>query len=146
MKPISDIHLRWYDDSTLAEDNPRKLAALFMDAIGVTSDVAVDLFEVLLISRAGDNALTSREIKTKIMESRKKRKTGDHGLTDRNIQVWLKFFRELKLVDRTGSHYRFRGNKKPSEAYMEYTKPLVYESAEYVERLLLKVEESYGIE
>jgi len=147
MKLVSDIRLRWYDDSSLLEDDPRRLLELFLDSLGVTSDVAVDLFHVLLCARAEDTALTGRQIRDAIVGLRRMRDAGEpeRGLTMRNIQVWLRYFREIKLLDKLGSRYHFRGNKKPSKAFAEGTRQMAEQSAAYVEKLLKRVEESYKI-
>jgi len=147
MKLLSDITLRWYDESSLAEDDPRRLVELFLDSMGITSDVAIDLFEVLAVARAEDTALTAKQIRDAIVNLRSMRKVEnpEKGLTARNIQVWLKHFRRLKLVDKLGERYHFKGNKKPGKAFSDETKPVIEESVRYVERVLKKVEEAYRI-
>lgn len=147
MKPLADIQLRWFDDSTLLTDDPREVLELFLDSIGVTSDVARDLFEVLLISRHHDLALGTREIKANIIELRRRRKAkeGDKGLTDRNIQVWLSYFNKIGLVDSIGGKHRFSGNKKPSRAFAEETVPLVQECLKFSEKVLKRVEDAYKL-
>lgn len=147
MRLLSDIRLKWYDESSLLEEDSRRLLELLLDALGITSDVARDLFHVLLVSRAEDTALTGRQIKDAIVNLRRMRNIEDpeRGLTMRNIQVWLQYFRGIKLVDKLGSRYHFKGNKKPSKAFIDGTKPMVDESVKYVEKLLKRVEESYKI-
>ena len=147
MNLLSDIRLRWYDDSSLLKENPRELVELFMKSIGISSEVAIDLFEVMLMAKSRDIGLTRRDIKSNIIELRNSRKTknAEDGLTDRNIQIWLKYFMDIKLVDRIGKRYRFTNNKKPSVAFSQYTKPLVDESVLYVEKILKKLEEEYKI-
>ena len=147
MKLLSDIHLRWYDESSLLEDDPRKLLELFLESLGITSDVARDLLHVLFAARAKDTALSGRQVRDAIITLRKLRNAADaeKGLTTRNIHVWLKYFSDIRLVEKIGSRHHFKGNKKPSRAFSEGTKPLVDESVKYVERLLKKVEDSFGI-
>ncbi|MBM3308965.1 MAG: hypothetical protein FJY77_01805 [Candidatus Altiarchaeales archaeon] len=147
MKLLFDIGLRRFDESSLDEEDARRLLELFLESLGVTSDVARDLFEVLLVSRAGDTALTARQIRDSIIGLRKARKVEDaeKGLTARNIQIWLKYFKGIRLVDKLGDRYHFKGNKRPSRVFAEDTKPVVEESVKYVERVLKKVEEAYRI-
>jgi len=146
-EPLADIQLRWFDDSTLLTDDPREVLEMFLDSIGVTSDVARDLFEVLLISRHHDLALSTREVKANIVELRRRRKVKDvgRGLTDRNIQIWLNYFSKIGLLDSIGGKHRFRSNKKPSKAFTEDTKPIVEECLKFSEKVLKKVEDSYKI-
>lgn len=147
MNLLADIRLRWYDDSGLMSKDPRALIGLFLDSMGVTRDVPVDLFEVLLTAKSMGVGLTTSEIKKGIIKLRKKRKEGEgKGLSDRNIQIWLKFFRDLDLVDRIGSRYMFSGNKNPSTLFKEKTKPeIIDKSADYIYRLLREIEGSYEI-
>jgi hypothetical protein len=143
---LADIKLRWYDDSALMEDDPRAITELFLDSIGVTSDVAWDLMEIMLMARARDTPLTWEEVKAGIVELRRRRKTKDpeFGMTDRNVQIWLKYFETIGLMDEIGGKYRFFGNKTPSEAFKR-TKQIVGESLKYSDKLVAKLEAAYGI-
>ena len=143
---LADIKLRWYDDSALIEDDPRRILELFMDSIGVTSDVACDIMEIVLMSRARDTPLTTGEVKEGVVELRRRRKVEDpaFGMTDRNIQVWLKYFERIGLLDEIWGKHRFSGNKRPSEAFKK-TRQVVIESLAYSEKLASKLEAAYGI-
>lgn len=143
---LADIKLRWYDDSALMEDEPRRLLELFMDSIGVTSDVACDVMEVLLMSRARDLPLTTGEVKLGVVELRRRRsvKDPDFGMTDRNIQIWLKYFERIGFLDELGGKHRFSGNKRPSDAFKK-TREVVAESLKYSEKLVGKLEAAYRI-
>lgn len=147
MNLLADIRLKWYDDSSLLTDDSRKLVELLMDSLGVSRDIAVDLFEVLLLARAKGVGLTSSEIRDGILELRSARgDKGGRGLSFRNVQIWLKFFRDLELIDRIGSRYLFSGNKKPSAVFIEKTKPEVIDrSVDFIHRLLEEIEKSYNI-
>ena len=143
---LADIKLRWYDDSALMEDDPRRLLELFMDSIGVTSDVACDIMEIMLMARARDTPLTTGEVKAGVVELRRRRKAEDpaFGMTDRNIQIWLEYFERVGLLDEIGEKHRFSGNKTPSEAFKR-TKQVVTESLKYSDKLASKLETAYGI-
>ncbi len=143
---LADIKLRWRDDSALITDDPRELLEAFLDSIGVTSDVARDLMEVLVMSRANDVPLTTAEVKEGIIELRRRRKVKriSYGLTDRNIQVWMNYFERIGLLDTVGGKHRFTANKKPSEAFKK-TRQVVSESLKYSERVLEKMESAYGL-
>jgi hypothetical protein len=146
MKAVSEITLKWFDDAALMEDDPRRLTETFLASLGVSSEVAVDVMEALLHARAQDRALKTAEIRDEIIKLRKKRRVkAAKGMTLRNIQIWLKYFKSLKLVDRTGERVRFTGNKRPSQVFEEYTKPVIHESASFVGKLLKRTEEVYGI-
>jgi hypothetical protein len=151
MKPnkVSEISLRWYNDTTLLTENPAKLTKLFLNSIGITSGIASDIFEVLVKYNAKGVAPTTKEIEKEIVEKNKDKEGGEGDEKSlRIIQIWLKYFREIKLIDKIGSkkkgRYVFSGNKKPSEAFMLYTKPLIIdESVKYSEKILKKMEEKY---
>lgn len=143
---LADIKLRWYDDSALLTDEPRELLEVFLDSIGVTSDVARDLLEVLLMGRARDSPLKASELKKGIRELRARRNVSDvdGGLTDRNIQVWLKYFQSIGLLDSVSGKYRFAGNKKPSQAFAR-VQEVVSESVKFSFKAVERLEQAYLI-
>ena len=147
MNLLSEITLKWYDDSSLMLEDRRELVELFLDSLGVSRDVAADVFEALLQAKAGNISLTSTQLKTEIIELRNKRGLDvDKGLSLRNIQLWLKFFRKLGMVEKIGGRYLFKGNKKPAVVFRENVKlEVVDKSAEYLCRLLEELENRYEI-
>jgi len=83
---------------------------------------------------------------------KKRKKSGefdgeiDDSLSERNIQMWLKFFKDIKMIECINDRYFFSGDKFPSEVFEIYVKPLIIEeSVKFIERLLKKVEESYEL-
>jgi len=148
MNLISDVRLKWYDESCLGVEENRELVRILLDSLGVTRDVASDIFEVLLMAKSDGISITSKEIKDRVIDLRNERKVKKpaEGLTDRNIQLWLRFFREIDLVERVGSRHLFSGNKKPSKVWMEKTKPnIIDKSAENIHKILLELERRYEI-
>jgi len=148
MNLISDIRLKWYDESCLGVEENRELVRILLDSLGVTRDVALDVFEVLLMAKSDGISMTGREIKDKVIVLRKERKMKKpaKGLTDRNIQLWLRFFREIDLIERVGSRHLFSGNKKPSKVWVERTKPnIIDKSADNIHKILLELEKRYEI-
>ncbi len=144
---LADIKFRWYDESSLLTDEPRELIELFLDSIGITSNVARDLLEVMVNARCRDILLGPGEIKILIIELRRRRKDKDPmwGLTDRNLHYWLEYFQDIRFMDNINGKYRFTGNKKPSKVFKEYTLEVVRESAAYTERILKKLEKAYDL-
>jgi len=147
MNLLSQITLKWYDDSSLIADNRRELVERFLDSVGITRTIAADIFELLLIARSKDLPLTSKEIMEGIKEMRTRRgQPPDDSLTLRNIQIWLKYFRNMGMVEKIGGRYFFKGNKKPSIVFRETVKPEVIDkSADYIARMLEKIEDRYDI-
>ena len=146
MNTIADVTLRWFDESALLEEDPRRLAETFLASLGISSVVAADIFEVLLLARSEDRALRTVEVHEAVLKLRKDKKIeGGKGLGLRNIQVWLRYFKSIKLVDRVGDRVRFTHNKAPSQAFNEYTKQIISESVSFSGRLLGKTERAYGI-
>ena len=148
MNLLADIRLRWYDDSSLMLEDERELIAFFLDTLGVSRETAIDIFEALLKAKKRDMGLTSDELRDEIIRLRENRgkKNIEKGLTMRNLQIWLRFYREIELVERFGSRYRFAKNKKPSQAFRDYTKPEVIDkSSDFMYRLLKEIENRYGV-
>jgi hypothetical protein len=147
MNLLSQITLKWYDDSSLIADDKRELVERFLDSIGVTRVIAADIFELLLIARSKGLSLTSKEIMDGIIEMRTARgQSADDSLTLRNIQIWLKYFRGLGMLEKIGGRYFFKGNKKPSAVFRDTVKPEVIDkSADYLARVLEKLEDRYNI-
>ena len=147
MNLLSEITLKWYDDSSLIKEDRRELVELFLDSIGVTRETAADVFEVLLIARSKDISITSGQIREGIIELRTQRgRDVDKSLTMRNIQIWIKFYRKLGFLDKIGSRYTFKNNRRPSTVFRENVKPeIIDNSAEYLARVLEKLEERYKI-
>lgn len=153
MPLLSKIQLYWFSDDELLKDNPRSLLELFLKSIGVSKDTASDIFEILLVSKRKGIHLTSDEIRNEVIEIRKKRKEknefkGDveDALSERNVQVWLKFFKDIKMIECINDRYFFSGDKFPSDVFEMYVKPLIIdESIKFIERLLKKMEYCYGL-
>jgi hypothetical protein len=147
MNLLSQITLKWYDDSSLMTEDKRALVELFLDSIGITRETAADIFEVLLIAKAKDISITSSQIREGIIELRTQRgKEIDKSLTMRNIQIWIKFYRNLGFLEKIGNMYAFKGNRRPSTVFKENIKPAVIDnSADYVGRILEKLEDRYKI-
>ncbi len=143
---LAGIKLRWYDDSSLLTDEPRELLEVFLSSIGVTSDVAKDLMEALLMARARDVSLKASELRAAILELRLRRGAKDleFGLTDRNILVWLDFFQSIGLLDHVSGKYRFAANKRPSEAFKR-TQEVVGECVRFSAKAVSKLERAYMI-
>ncbi|MFH0861195.1 MAG: hypothetical protein V1921_08330 [Candidatus Altiarchaeota archaeon] len=144
MKPVSDIRLRWYDDTRLQEDSPRKLIEIFLESVGISSETATDMLEALFIAKSEGRSLTTSEIKSMVEDMRGKRKAPG-GLTERNIQIWLKYFRDIKLVGRVKSRHMFLNNRLPSELFDDYTRAIIDESVSYTIRSLQKIEKAYDL-
>lgn len=153
MPLLSKIELCWFSDDELLKENPRALVELFLKSIGVSKRTASDIFEVLLLAKRRGAHLTSSEIRNEVIEMRKNRKKIgefdgeiEDSLSERNVQIWLKFFKDIKMIECINDRYFFSGDKFPSEAFEMYVKPLIIdESVRFIERLLKKVEDSYGL-
>lgn len=147
MNLLSEITLRWYDDSSLIAEDRRELVERFMNSLGITRGVASDLFEVLLIYKAKGDSITSQELKKEIIKLRENRKCiSNDSITLRNIQIWLKYFIKIGLIEKIGGRYLFKGNRKPSVVFKENVRPEVIDkSADYMQRLLERLEAAYEI-
>ncbi|PKP57489.1 MAG: hypothetical protein CVT88_04315 [Candidatus Altiarchaeales archaeon HGW-Altiarchaeales-1] len=153
MPLLSKIELCWFSDDELLKENPRALVELFLDTLGASKGTASDIFEILLLNKRKGIHLKSDEIRNEVIEMRKKRKELgefdgeiEESLSGRNVQIWLKFFKDMKMVECINDRYFFSGDKFPSEAFEIYVKPLIIdESVRFIGRLLKKIEENYGL-
>jgi len=143
---IVTIKLKWLDESAFLEEGSEERVKLFLESIGISSDVASDLLQVMLLARAKELSLKTGQIRKGILELRKRRgdKDSEKGLTDRNIQVWLKYYETIGLFERYRGKHRFRSAKSPHDAFKR-CKQMTSESLKVSERLLELVQESYGI-
>ena len=144
--PRTSIKLRWFDESILLESDRITLTEAFLESIGITSPVATDIFEVLLISAAKDTPLKTSEIRAAVISLRAQRKIKsiEKGLTDRNIQIWLKYFSDIGLIEQHFGKYRFSIRNNPSES-MKKTKQIIEESYKMSVEILKKAEQQYKI-
>jgi len=147
MNLLSEITLKWYDDSAFMLDDKREMVELFLDSLGVSRTIASDIFEVLLIAKSKNISLTCGQIRKDVAELRKARNQRiDEAATPRNIQLWLRFFRKIGLIEKVGCRYMFKGNKRPSVAFREEVKPHVIDnSSDFLARLLEGLEKKYAI-
>jgi len=153
MPLLSKIELCWFSDDELLKENPRALVELFLNSLGASKGTASDIFEILLLNKRNGIHLTSDEIRNAVIEMRKKRKELgefdgeiEDSLSGRNVQIWLKFFKDIKMVECINDRYFFSGDKFPSDVFEIYVKPLIIdESVRFIRKLLKKIEESYGL-
>ena len=147
MNLLSEITLKWYDDSSLMLEDRRELVGLFLDSLGITRDCAGDIFEALLLAKSKNISLSTAEIRKSVKDLRSERgQRPDDSLTTRNVQIWLKYFRNIGLIERIGDRYLFKGNRKPSIVFKENVTPEVIDkSSDYLKRVLEKLEERYEI-
>ena len=143
---LASIKLRLYDDSALLLYDRRNKLEVFLSSIGITSDVAADLFEALLLSKSREIPLTTSQLREGIVRLRNSKKLEDpeFGLTDRNIQIWLKNFQSIGLIEVSNGRHRFHGNRTPSKTFKR-TRHIVDESLNMSEKILLDLEKAYGI-
>ncbi len=143
---LAHVKVRWLDDTAFLEDDPKERLKLFLDSIGITSEVAIDILQVILMAKARELTLKTAQIKQGIDELRIRQgiKEPKKGLTDRNIQIWIGYYEDIGLLERHNGRHRFRQNKRPIDAFKQ-CKQMVTESLKVSERLLERVEEGFSI-
>jgi len=147
---IADIRIRWYDDTLLNRVQGRQSIRFFLECLGVTADVACDIFEVLVEAYRDGSAVSVSQIKEEVIKKIEKRGDENKGTTERNIQIWIKFFRDIEMIQMIGSgksaKYMLYGGRKPSEVFITHTKAQVIDRASmFIVRALEKVEREYDI-
>lgn len=146
-KPLVEFKLKWFDHSSLYTENQAEILCLSLLSLGITAPPAREVFWVLLLGHKKGLRLSVKQVRDLIYEKRKKEgeKELDRGLGVRNIQVWLSYFQQIGLVECVGDKYLFRGDKKPSESFEKYTKPLIEKNTDYIKQALIRLEELYEI-
>ncbi|MBD3260489.1 MAG: hypothetical protein GF334_02210 [Candidatus Altiarchaeales archaeon] len=146
-KPLVEFKLKWFDHSSLYTENQSEILSLALLSLGINAEPAREVFWVLLAGHKKGLSLSVKQIRDLIYEKRKKNGETDleSGLTVRNIQVWLSYFQQIGLVECLGDKYIFRGGKKPSQAFEQYTKPLIEKNTQYIIETFVRLEELYEI-
>jgi hypothetical protein len=146
-KPLSELKLKWFDESTLMTDDARQLLGMVLESLGVTSKPGFEVFHVLLEAHKAGLRVGAREVRAQIVKYRMRHGDSDRkGLTLRNIQVWLKYYQDIGFLDNMGDKYMFKAARKPSECFNEYTVPIIEESVSYTRRALEAMQKAYGLE
>jgi len=107
--PLAEITLRKYEspyNSSRRELVKKVCLSLGLLQPGDSRDVIVDILLVLLESNKTKRALTSDEIQTKVIESRKSASCEEKGIAESNIRRQLKRLRDIMLVEKAENKYR----------------------------------------
>ena len=107
--PLAEITLRKYESPySLSQRELVKKICLSLGLLqpGDSRDVIVDILLVLLESNKSKRALTSDEVKEKVIESRKAASCDEKGIAESNIRRQLKRLRDIMLVEKAENKYR----------------------------------------
>ena len=142
-EPLAEITLRKYEKPYQLEkrDLVKKIClSLGLLQPGDSRDIIVDIFLVLLNSRASKNALESDSIKEKVVELRKSSNLDVKGVADSNIRRQLKRLRDLMLVEKTNDGYRISDFENLEKIFTEkienfYLSSIIERVKEYLSML-----------
>lgn len=126
--PLAEITLRKYEKpyKTSKRDTVKKLClSIGLLQPGDSRDIITDIFHSLIESK---KALTSEEIKEKVISLRKKAKLPLKGVASSNIRRQLKRLRDLYLVEKVKNNYRITENDTLENIFNEKIKKFHVES------------------
>ena len=126
--PLAEITLRKYEKpyKTSKRDSVKKLClSIGLLQPGDSRDIITDIFHSLIESK---KALTSKEIKEKVINLRKKAKLPLKGVASSNIRRQLKRLRDLYLVEKVKNNYRITENDTLENIFNEKIKKFHVES------------------
>ncbi|MEM2956064.1 MAG: hypothetical protein QW041_00600 [Candidatus Pacearchaeota archaeon] len=120
--PLTEITLRKYEPPY--DLNKRELVKKICLSLGLlqpgdSRDVIVDILLVLLETNKTKRALTSEEIKKKVIESRKNFNCEEKGIAESNIRRQLKRLRDLLLIEKSENKYRIAEFQPLSKIFEE---------------------------
>jgi len=138
--PLAEITLRRYEKPVgLSQRDIIRKICLSVGLLqpGDSRDVIVDVFSVLLNSKAGLSAI---EIEMAVIEMRKANKLPLRGIASSNIRRQLKRLRGLFLIEKVVNHYRVYENANLTEIFEDkieryYLKNIVERVKEYFRAL-----------
>ena len=107
---------------------------------GDSRDVIVDILLVLLEANKDKRALTSDEVKAKVIESRKSSSCEEKGIAESNIRRQLKRLRDIMLAEKVGNKYRMSEFESLSAIFEEkitnfYVPSIINRIKEYLAEL-----------
>ena len=103
MELIKEITLRHYEKST--KKTERELIRKMCLSIGLlqpeeSRDIIIDILYVLLNAKKQKKKLTIKEIKNKVVETRKKHRLSSVGISSSNIRRQIYRLRDLLIIER----------------------------------------------
>ena len=141
--PLAEITLRKYEspyNSSRRELVKKVCLILGLLQPGDSRDVIVDILLVLLESNKTKRALTSDEIQTKVIESRKSASCEEKGIAESNIRRQLKRLRDIMLIEKIDNKYRMSEFESLSSIFEEkitnfYVPSIINRIKEYLQEL-----------
>ena len=121
-EPLAEITLRKYEKPYQLEK--RELVKKICLSIGLlqpgdSRDIIVDIFLVLLDSKASKLSMESDQIKEKVIDFRKNSNLDVRGVADSNIRRQLKRLRDMMLVEKTNDGYRISDFENLTKIFTE---------------------------
>jgi len=141
--PLAEITLRKYEspyNSSRRELVKKVCLSLGLLQPGDSRDVIVDILLVLLESNKTKRALTSDEVKDRVIESRKSSSCEEKGIAESNIRRQLKRLRDIMLIEKIDNKYRMSEFESLSEIFEEkitnfYVPSIISRIKEYLKAL-----------
>ncbi len=145
--PLSEISLRRYEKPSKLSD--RELVKKFCLSIGLlqpgdSRDVIVDIMEVMLRAKQEKKHLSSEELTSRVLDSRKKYKLPLNGVANSNVRRQLRRLRDLFLAEKIKNSYRITEHDALHTSFTERTeKFLLLSILERVKEYAKALDERY---
>ena len=140
--PLAEITLRRYEKPVgLSQRDIIRKICLSVGLLqpGDSRDVIVDVFSVLLNSKAGLSAI---EIEMAVIEMRKANKLPLRGIASSNIRRQLKRLKDILLVEKRLNAYRIAENSSLNEIFEERIEKFLLQSINSrIKEYLKKIDE-----
>ena len=107
--PLAELTLRRYEKpySSSKRDLIRKLClSIGLLQPGDSRDIIVDILHVLLEAKKSKKAISSEEVRDRVIKLRKSSKLPLKGIASSNVRRQLKRLRDLFLVEKVQNDYR----------------------------------------
>ncbi len=142
--PLGEITLRRYEkpyDSSRRDLIRKVCLSLGLLQPGDSRDIIVDILHILEESRKQRIALSSFEIRDRVLEYRKENSLESRGLAESNIRRQLKRLRDAMIVDKSGNTYRISEFAPISEIFeSKIEKFLIPQTIERIKEYLSKLD------
>ncbi len=142
--PLSEITLRKYEKPYQLDK--RELVKKICLSLGLlqpgdSRDVIVDILMILIDSSKEKKSVSSKEIKSRVEESRKKHNLEVKGIAESNIRRQLKRLRDVMLIEKKNNLYNLAEFSPMSEIFKEkIEKFLIPQAIERIKEYLNELE------
>ncbi len=147
--PLSEITLRRYEKPYNLHKRDvvlRLCLSIGLLQPGDSRDVIVDILHVLLAARSEQKALSSYEVRERVVALRREQNLELLGIADSNIRRQLKRLRDIFLVEKIKNNYRITEHEKLTTIFAEKIESYLFPTIlSRVKEYVQATDESFGM-